>query len=104
MAHVVRRRTTRSGAVATLAVVGPAVTVERRLEQPPVTVRSTLEPLGDGRVRIVRYERRRARAARFERVRTMENRVVAFEQLGLDVSYFDVFPQGGLFDGLERLA
>ena len=76
----------------------PAVRVERVLEQPPVTIRSELEPLGRGRVRIVRYERRRSRSARFERVRSMEGRVVAFEQLGLDVSYGEIFPQAGLFD------
>lgn len=75
--------------------------VERVLEQPPVTIRSELEPLAGGRVRIVRYERRRLRAARFERVRAMEGRVVAFEQLGLDVAYGTLFPQAGLFDGID---
>jgi hypothetical protein len=74
------------------------VTVERRLEQPPVTVRSELEPLGAGRVRIVRYFRRRHDASRFERVRAMEGRVVAFEQLHVGRSYGETFPQAGLFE------
>ena len=83
-------------------VVGAqAVRVERVLEQPPVTIRSELEPLGGERVRIVRYERRRPRATRFERVRAMEGRVVAFAQLGLGVPYGAIFPQGGLFDAID---
>lgn len=91
--------------MATCDAIGvQAVRVERVLEQPPVTIRAEIEPLGSGRVRIVRYERRRPHATRFERVRSMEGRVVVFEQLGLDVSYGSLFPQAGLFDGLGDAA
>lgn len=86
------------------AAGAPTVRVERVLEQPPVTIRAEIEALGDRRVRIVRYERRRLHAARFERVRSMEGRVVAFEQLRLGVSYDAAFPQAGLFDGLNDAA
>jgi len=98
----VTRRAARVQRPAATAFHLPTVTVERHLEQPPVTVRSELEPLGDGRVRIVRYFRRRRHAARFERVRAMEGRVVPFEQLHVGRSYGEVFPQAGLFDGADE--
>lgn len=96
------RRATRRAKPSSPAYHVPTVTIERQLEQPPVTVRSELEPLGDGRVRIVRYLRRRRHAARFERVRAMEGRVVSFEQLHVGRSYGEVFPQAGLFDGADE--
>ena len=80
------------------------VCIERVLEQPPVTIRAEIEPWGGTRVRIVRYERRRPHAARFERVPAMEGRVVPFEQLHVGRTYGEVFPQGGLFDGHDEAA
>ena len=73
-------------------------TIERRLEDPPVIVRSVLERVGADHVRILDYRRRRPHETRFTRVRAMEGRVVPFEQLQLDQSFDALFPQRGLFD------
>lgn len=73
-------------------------TIERRLEDPPVIVRSVLERVGADHVRILDYRRRRPNETRFTRVRAMEGRVVPFAQLQLDQSFDALFPQRGLFD------
>jgi hypothetical protein len=55
------------------------------------TITLTLEPLGDGRVRIVTYYRKPARGDRFMRAPAEEGHVVAFEKLGLELSYETLF-------------
>ncbi len=80
------------------------VTIERRLDQPPVIVRSVLERVGADHVRILEYRRRRPNETRFTRVRAMEGKVVPFAQLQLDASLDALFPQRGLFDDPEAAA
>jgi hypothetical protein len=55
------------------------------------TVTLTLEPLGEGQVRIVTYYRKPARGDRFVRAPGEEGQVVAFEKLGLELSYETLF-------------
>lgn len=54
-------------------------------------VRSVLEPVGDGRVRILEYYRKPKRSAQFRRVKTEEGKVLPFAQLGSKTSYHDFF-------------
>ncbi len=75
-----------------------AVTIERVLDQPPVTIRSVVVAVGQGRVRILEYYRRRPDETRFVRVHGAEGRVVPFEQLRLERSFAELFPQGELFE------
>ncbi len=75
-----------------------AVTVERTLRSTGATVRLVLEPLPARHVLIVEYRRRRRRGDRFERLRDEEGVRVPFEQLKLEQSYEQLFPQGRLFD------
>jgi hypothetical protein len=55
------------------------------------TVTLTLEPLGEGQVRILTYYRKPARGDRFVRAPGEEGQVVAFEKLGLELSYETLF-------------
>lgn len=75
-----------------------AVTVERTLVSTGATLRLVLDPLPARRVLIVEYRRRRKGSERFERVRDEEGKSLPFEQLNLDRSYEQLFPQGRLFD------
>jgi hypothetical protein len=68
----------------------PSRTVERRLPS-GATVRVTLEPLLDGRVRVVAYLRRSHDTARWERRTVEEGRTYPFDALGLGLPYEDVF-------------
>ncbi len=55
------------------------------------TVRVRLEPLGRGRVRVVRYERRRRGERAFTRRPEEEGRVVALEAVAPGASYAALF-------------
>jgi hypothetical protein len=55
------------------------------------TITLTLEPLGEGQVRILTYYRKPARGDRFVRTPAEEGHVVAFEKLGLELSYETLF-------------
>ncbi len=54
------------------------------------TLRLTLEPLSEGRVRVLAYSRRRA-GERWQRVKDEEGRTFAFAQLGLPASFTELF-------------
>ena len=56
-----------------------------------VTVRVRLEPLGAGRVRVLRYERKRPGDRAFTRRREEEGRVVALEAVAPDSVYAELF-------------
>lgn len=56
-----------------------------------VTVRVRLEPLGRGRVRVVRYERRRRDERAFTRRPEEEGRIVALEAIAPGASYAQLF-------------
>lgn len=68
----------------------PSRTVERRLAS-GATVRVTLEPLHDGRVRVVAYLRRSHDAARWERRAGEEGRTYPFDALGLGLLFEEIF-------------
>lgn len=65
--------------------------VERRLPDSGATVRIRLAPLADGRVRILEYYRRRRGEVRFKRANGEENRDVAYERLGLEADFEELF-------------
>lgn len=67
----------------------PARWIERTVQG--VTVRVRLEPLGDGRVRLLRYERRRPGERAFSRRKDEEGRVVALEAVAPEASYESLF-------------
>ncbi|MFA5551143.1 MAG: hypothetical protein WDA03_05945 [Trueperaceae bacterium] len=75
-----------------------AVTVERTLRSTGATLRLVLEPLPARHVLIVEYRRRRKSGDRFERMRDEEGVRVPFEQLKLDRTFEQLFPQGRLFE------
>lgn len=75
-----------------------AVTVERTLRSTGATVRLVLEPLPARHVLIVEYRRRRKSGDRFERLRDEEGVRVPYDQLRLEQSFEQLFPQGRLFD------
>ena len=75
-----------------------AVTVERTLRSSGATLRLVLEPLPARHVLIVEYLRRRKSGDRFERLRDEEGVRVPFEQLKLDRTFEQLFPQGRLFE------
>lgn len=64
--------------------------MERRLAS-GATVRVTLEPLHDGRVRVVAYLRRSHDAARWERRAGEEGRTYPFDALGLGLLFEEIF-------------
>jgi hypothetical protein len=55
------------------------------------TVTLTLEPLGQGQVKILSYHRKPPRGERFVRAPGEEGQVVAFEKLGFELSYETLF-------------
>lgn len=75
-----------------------AVSVERTVDATGSTIRLVLEPLPDRQVLIIEYRRRRSQGERFERLRGEEGKRLPFDLLKLDVDYWQLFPQGGLFD------
>lgn len=68
-----------------------APVVLRRVASSGATLRLRLEPLGDGRVRVLEAARRPRGAARFARLPHEEGRVVRYEQLRLDIDYTSLF-------------
>lgn len=75
-----------------------AVTVERTLRSTGATLRLVLDPLPARHVLIVEYRRRRKSGERFERLRSEEGLRVPYEQLKLEQTFEQLFPQGRLFD------
>jgi hypothetical protein len=75
-----------------------AVTVERTLSSSGATLRLVLEPLPAEHVLILEYRRRRRSGDRFERMRGEEGVRVPYEQLKLEKSFQQLFPQARLFD------
>ena len=59
-----------------------------------VTVRVRLEPLGAGRVRVLRYERKRPGDRAFTRRGEEEGRVVALEAVAPEKDYSELFGSG----------
>ena len=68
--------------------------LERVLVRSQTVVRLRLRPLGGGRVRVEEAARRLAGRPRFDPWPEEEGRVVAFERLGFEVAYADVFGPG----------
>lgn len=66
----------------------PSRTVERNLESGSA-VRLRLEPLGDGRVRVLEYYRKAAGGWR--RCREEEGRIVFYDRLKLPQDYAELF-------------
>lgn len=75
-----------------------AVTVERTIDSTGATLRLVLEPLPARHVLIVEYRRRRRQGDRFERLRSEEGIRVPYDQLKLEQTYEQLFPQGRLFE------
>ncbi|MFO7544374.1 MAG: hypothetical protein R6W77_02655 [Trueperaceae bacterium] len=67
----------------------PARWIERTVQG--VTVRVRLEPLGGGRVRLVRYERKRPGERAFTRRADEEGRVVALRAVAPETDYEELF-------------
>lgn len=76
-------------------------TVERRLEALHTTLRLTLEPLPDNRVRVIEYRRKRDNDHRWSRNKEQEGAVYDYDQLGLEPSFEDLFPQAELFTAAD---
>ncbi|HZW28734.1 MAG TPA: hypothetical protein VFF08_09770 [Trueperaceae bacterium] len=91
-----RKPLTRAPETKKRAVTQTAV-VERRLEALHTTLRLVLEPLAGRRVRVVEYRRKRDTDARWSRSKEQEGAVYAFDQLGLEPSFEELFPQAELF-------
>lgn len=66
------------------------VTFERETSVGTV-VRSTVEALGENRVRVLEYYRKPRHSAQFRRAKQEEGVVLPFEQLGVEASYDDFF-------------
>jgi hypothetical protein len=69
----------------------PARTVERTLSN-GTCVRVKLEPLGQGRVKILVYQRRPL-GGMWQRCQEEEGRVLEYRQLKLQASYEEIFSQ-----------
>lgn len=74
------------------------MTVERTLRSTGATLRLVLEPLPARHVLILEYRRQRRSGGRFERLRAEEGVRVPYEQLKLEKSFEQLFPQAGLFE------
>ena len=54
-------------------------------------IRLRLEPLENEHVRILEYSRKGKHSQSFKRVKTEENKVIAYEQLKIEQSFSDLF-------------
>jgi hypothetical protein len=55
------------------------------------SIRMKLEPLSDGKVKVLEYYRKTKDSAQFKRVKSEEGQIVAFEKLGLKQSFTAIF-------------
>jgi len=97
---VTKKTLTRAPETKKRAPVTTAV-VERRLEELHTTLRLVLEPVGERKVRVVEYRRKRDDDARWSRNREQEGVVYDYDQLGLAEAFEELFPQAALFASVD---